>query len=488
VNIELEIFKTENDVVWLDGKALKISAKGFQVLYIGDQNYSVWLKNDEGYYFLDSYLESHTLKKLKCGALTILSEEYAKDELTVYWGAKPIPNSDPRSFRIVDNEIPNVHYFSYDRNQLYALGTAREGLQIWDDVDTASLVFFPDKEFFADKNHFYCYNAHFIEYINHFQSYVKSYRKKLKLMHPEADAWWNWSDSYYRDLNHVGYAYYGDRDRVFYYFSQEDDICFDYPFYCNKLYETPYYCVIANADADTFKPLNNYYAKDKNKIYHFARPISADVRSFRIIENNFAVDDKGIWYNGYFCSEAERDHFEVIQCHTEGPCFAKDRQHVYSAISDAKIGKFKGYSSLLRAQKNSDPKSFKIINNIWAKDANNVYCRGRIWKGIDAATFEYLFTDSDFTPRSYAKCKNGLYDANGRRKIKGVDGSSFVMLNQCWGKDRNVVFNFKSERVYKSIDAASFDILKDSAKAYDKRYEYDFDEFGYLIKRKLTAR
>jgi hypothetical protein len=121
-----------------------------------------------------------------------------------------------------------------------------------------------------------------------------------------------------------------------------------------------------------------------------------------------------------------------------------------------------------------------MINDIWAKDRNNVYCGGTILKNIDSATFVFLFEES---PNSWAQCKNGLYNANSRKTIKGIDGSSFKLLNRYWGKDENVVFSFITERIIKDADPETFETTDDHGGARDRKYIYSLTEYG-AIKRK----
>jgi DKNYY family len=149
-------------------------------------------------------------------------------------------------------------------------------------------------------------------------------------------------------------------------------------------------------------------------------------------------------------------------------------------VRSTRIGRFKGYAELLCPLKNADPDSFKVINTRWALDNNNVYCHTKIWKEIEAKTFEFLF---EHGPDSWVKCKNGIYNSNGRKMVKGLDGASFSMLNTFWGKDKNAVFCFKTERIASAIDVQSFEIVGENGEAQDKNYHYYFDAFGSIKKK-----
>ena len=401
-----------------------------------------------------------------------ISKDYSTDSNLVFCNGKAIPNSDPKTFKIVGNEIPGVIYFSYDKNQLYALSGSREGLQIWTDIDIESLEFFPESMCFADKNHLFEFNWYFIQYANLFLH--SKYKTELQKRQPTADAWWNWTDEYYNHLIHISNNIYTDSKRVFFHFKEGQ--YFDYPFSFGLQHDISYYSIIPNLAKENLVVLNDFYVKDHKTVFHLCRKINANVNTFEIISQNFAKDKNGIWYNGYFVNEnIDIASFEIIRL-DYGVFYyaiAKDKNSLFSTQRSSRIGKYKGYSDLLIKLKNSDPETLIIINHIWAKDKNNVYCYGKIWSVIDAPTFEFLFT-AEYGNTSYAKDKNNLYDANGRTIKKGIDGESFVILNEYWGKDKNVVFNFKTDRIMKSLDTATFVVTSENGEAEDKNYKFKF--------------
>lgn len=436
-----------------------------------------------------------------------ITKDYSTDGNLVFCQGKPIPNSDPKTFKIPENS----HYFAYDKNQLYALSGAREGLQIWTNIDIESVEFFPaetkyiDKDgkeswmqssfYVADKNHLFRFNWYFIEYANLFQhNELKNILMKRK---PTSDAWWNWTEEYYNNLKPISHNFYTDGERVFFHFKKGQH--FDYPFPFGSEHDISYFSIIPNVTKTCFTILNEYYSKNEKSIFHLIRKINADYDTFQIIDQHFAKDKNGIWYNGYFVSEdIDITTFEIIKMQYGDFIFslAKDKNNVYSTQRSTRIGKYQGYSDLLVRNKNSDPATFTIINHIWAKDKNNVYRYGKIWSVIDAQTFEYLFTDTEYTSNSsYAKDKSNLYDANGARVVKGIDGQNFEMLNHYWGKDKNVVFNFKEGRIIKNLDVESFKITGENGEAEDKNFIFKFmpvthngKELGHYVLRKMKKK
>lgn len=250
-----------------------MSADGFQVLLQTDHSRAAWLKDVSGYYYLESDLAPFTLKKLRCRELVVIDHHFAKDDRSVYWGSTPIPGSDPSSFTVVSQARPLVKYFSYDQRQLYALSSTREGLQIWTDVDTASLEFFDESTVFADRNHLFHFNDHFITYQNLNSTAAKEYRAKLQVLRPREDAWWNWTEVDLAPLSSLGHGYLCDKSRVFYDFAVGN---FDYPMAFGSCEDAPFRMVLSGADPSSFQAFNPHFGKDRHRVYHLARPIAAE--------------------------------------------------------------------------------------------------------------------------------------------------------------------------------------------------------------------
>ena len=433
----------------------------------------------------------------------IINKNYSKNKNTVFCNGVSLLNSDPNSFTIV----AEYSYFAYDKNQVYALSSSAEGIQIWDDIDIETLIFIKNTDYFTDKNHLYYFNFYFIEYKNHFmddlvenlmveffykfengehiptgiseneKSEIIKREGTIKLFlqhyHPKNDAWWNNDEAFYEKLIFLENHIYHFQNKVYFLV----DTTFGYPFY-NVERNSNYFTIIPNADFDSFKSLDKYYSKDKNQVFHVARKLkNINPVSFVSLGSNFAKTNSQIFYNGYICIDADVNSFEIINEN-----FAKDKTNLFAVVPSARISKYKGYASLLQKLEKTDPKSFKIINSRWSKTENYVVCYNKIWKKIDAKSFEFLFNDNN---HSWAKCNNGFYNANGRRTVKGVDGKTFKVLNTFWGKDKNVVFNFISGRIMTSINAQTFEITNEIGGAKDQNFTYYFDENNDVKKEKL---
>jgi DKNYY family len=479
---------------------LALSANGLEVLFVDTESHhcEAWLKNADGYF----YSAGGKVKKVPTSQLIVIDRDYAKNEDTVFWQNIPLPNSHPETFRVIDS----TNYFAIDSNQLYALSGSAEGVQIWDEVDINSLVFFrPGMPYFADKHHLYYFNWHFIEYKNHFIQHENSdltnhyfyhwvngelvetdlteaqkaeaiaregtCKRYLQHNHPNPNAWWACDDAYYENLIPLKNQLFHDGENVYIRINKDE------PSQAISAAGKDFFAILPDADLASLVSIDAHYSKDKTSVYHYQRKLKqADLTTFESLGNNFAKDKNGIFFNGYFCAQADAPSFKVIN-----ERFARDNTQLFAAAHSSKIGKFKGRAYLLCIMDNADADSFEVFNERWAKDNHNVYCYGKVWKQIDAATFEYLF---DSEPNSWAKCKNGVYNANGRKAVKSVDGASFTALNSFWGKDKNAVFSFKTERIAGTIDMHSFEIINNkTGEAQDKKYCYYFDTIGNIKKK-----
>ncbi len=118
--------------------------------------------------------------------------------------------------------------------------------------------------------------------------------------------------------------------------------------------------------------------------------------------------------------------------------------------------------------KNSDPKTFTIIDANYAKDKNNVYNRKLIIEKADPATFQPL----DWP---YAKDKNYVYYEL-HKILKGADPSTFEVLKpyntkRRYTRDKNYVWY--NDILIKDADPNTFeiiDVIQGCAK--DKNYYF----------------
>ena len=116
---------------------------------------------------------------------------------------------------------------------------------------------------------------------------------------------------------------------------------------------------------------------------------------------------------------------------------------------------------------NVDLKTFKILNDKYAKDDKSVYFLGnKSFEDVDSKTFEVL-------PDNYSKDKNNVYSPINEwiQKINGANPKTIKVLSQYYSKDDKNVF-YNSDKIL-NADINSFVVLEgDHSHAKDKNSVY----------------
>lgn len=144
--------------------------------------------------------------------------------------------------------------------------------------------------------------------------------------------------------------------------------------------------LIIEADINTFKELNSYYAKDKNNVYaiwydrdniFYELLKGADINSFQALKiSNMAKDKNHIYCSGpskfagrpYTIDNADALTFEIL-----GEYYAKDKDNIYY------IQNWWGQRTLVKLAE-ADFNSFEVLteDESYALDNNNMYRHGKI--------------------------------------------------------------------------------------------------------------
>ena len=284
-------------------------------------------------------------------------------------------------------------------------------------------------------------------------------------------------------LANLGMAEYVKKDNEIYYkFSKEDETGFKVEnvdlntfkilndkyakddksvyFSGNKSFE--------DVDIKTFKVLPNYYSKDKNNVY---RPINewirkingANPKTIKVLNQYYSKDDKNVFYDSDKILNADINSFVVL----EGDhSHAKDKNSVY--YSGEKI-------------EGANPKTFKIISDgMYSKDDKNVYAAVDIIKGADPQTFRRI------PETNYARDKNNLYYYFGDVKNLGkINEKDFKVLDNDLVKNGNEMYylgekvNIKNPEKFEPIKISDDKYIlygKDDENIYvvtsDEKYGY----------------
>jgi len=142
---------------------------------------------------------------------------------------------------------------------------------------------------------------------------------------------------------------------------------------------------IAGADPASFKAMAQGYARDARRVYFEGVPFAVkDVASFEILDYGFARDR----LSGYYQQEEVRGSagvtFTVLDSH-----YAKDASKVFHADLDTGGGAHppRARSVVLEG---TAPDSFKLLDGGYAIGARHVYYRGVAIAGADVTSFRML--------------------------------------------------------------------------------------------------
>lgn len=508
-----DAFSTNGNHVYYKNKQLaKVSASGFQLLYemtyCGDPIGRGFIRDKNTVYWFKETKQRVTVKAVSDEPVFFqivgnTNPCYAKDNrhvLHFHNVCQIIPNADPQTFNECEGSV-----FAKDSRQVYAFANyAAEGLIILDntEVDVASFSAVSCHDA-VDKHNFYHYH-HVVHKSNdlkykrlldpetedsyvgnieddqHLKTCFQQNQHYLTKKYPQLIGWWH-KDYHPNEPPFIhspkAQEKFVVRDKV--YFAEEDSFALER---CSLN-------LVRDAQPDSFEELNPFYGKDTRHAYFHTRKIlNVDLASFKPVYGRLAKDKFHYYYNGW-AVETDYKSFIVIEKDQHGRVWGRDNNGLLSPKRQ-RIAKFKGYRTILAPVENSlaDQETVKRYDGGWSKDNNQVYVHGQPFKVADAATFQYLHKTDGVN--YWAKDKNHLYNINGLRTVKGIDGGSFKTLNHFWGMDDNYVFCFITERIIRTGDVKTFAIQDDNGRATDKQNEYWFDTskgYAELKKKKLQT-
>ena len=195
-----------------------------------------------------------------------------------------------------------------------------------------------------------------------------------------------------------------------------------------------------------------YYAKDKNKVYYGKDVIfNADPNTFTILSILFSKDKSNVYFKGESISKSDSRSFDII-------CgfLAKDDNFIY--YGDHIISK--------------DPDSCEILNFNYVKNYKFVwFIRNLIFPRIELLQYGSSAKDFEIIDNRYAKDANNVFFHG--LKIENANVEHFQVLGQNWSKDDKNIF--KVNRLCSEADYETFEVtdeyVKDKNRFYDKKYK-----------------
>ena len=122
-------------------------------------------------------------------------------------------------------------------------------------------------------------------------------------------------------------------------------------------------------------------------VYYETRKVNGvDVNSFEYLKNDFFKDKNNIYYKNKKVEIFKPKNFEVIDY-----SLVKQNEDLYYFTEDENNNtKFVPLES-----KNVDIDTFQILDDDYAKDKNNTYYKGKIFKEADVKTLDKYYNEND---------------------------------------------------------------------------------------------
>ena len=448
------IGKDKNRVFYITGNedVKDADASSFEMMgdtrYFRDKNNIFVIKYSNDFPDGEGFIK---LPNIDRNSFITLSEEIGKDKNGVYYIDEKINGINPNNIKVIE-KIGQDNYILQSGNNYYLTFNSNEGMHDSKNdkieakkinnlnIDFSTFKYFGIFNYYKDKNSFYYHSDNDFKKIKS-KIDVKSAEKVLEL------------NDFVKDKNNL------------YYFSN------------GKINKTN-----LNIDVNSLVFLDNNsssyssYIKDRNNIYFVDNENgkvkivkNADKNTFQIVNGNYGVDRKNVYYNGEKLDSVGIEGLKIFDDN-----YLKDNKNVYEIYTtDYEKIKIRAIKNL-----NIDVASFEnILKGTFYKDKNSVYYIDtaedkqelKKLEGADADTFE---------PGIFSKDKNSVFIGN--QKLKGVSSKGFEILDNEFNfvKDYKNVYYLDRESdgiTYKvkvldtkGVDIPSFEFLGDF---YNKYYK-----------------
>ncbi|MDD2747184.1 MAG: DKNYY domain-containing protein [Acidithiobacillus ferrooxidans] len=149
---------------------------------------------------------------------------------------------------------------------------------------------------------------------------------------------------------------------------------------------------IPKSTARYWQKINDKFSKDQKHVYFLNRLIQgANPSTFIHVSDCFSKDNKSVFFQEHILPEADAQQWQLIT----GTEYSNTNEHAYyceKILPDVHLP------------------SFEVLNSIYAKDANFVYCWGKIIQGADSESFCLISSLTDDYNGSNGIDKFSMYD------------------------------------------------------------------------------
>ena len=397
------IGKDKNRVFYITGNEdiKDADAESFEIMgdtyYFRDKNNIFVIKYSNDFPDGEGFIK---LPNIDRNSFITLSEEFGKDKNGVYYIDEKINGINPNKVKVIekigqDNYIlqsGNNYYLTFNSNKdLYDRKNDKiEAKKINNlNIDFSTFKYFGIFDYYKDKNSFYYHSDNDFKKIKSGID-VGSADKVLEL------------NNFVKDKNNLYYFSNGKIEKI----NLNIDV---------KSLE--FFDDIDSSYSSYIKDRNNvYFVDNKNGKVKIVK--NADKNTFQIVNGNYGVDRKNVYYNGEKLDSVGIEGLKIFDDN-----YLKDNKNVYKIYTtdDEKI-KIRAIKNL-----NIDVASFEdIFKEAFYKDKNSVYYVDmtedkqelKKLEGADADTFE---------PGIFSKDKNSVYV--GKQRLEGVSPKGFEILD-----------------------------------------------------------
>ena len=397
------IGKDKNRVFYITGNEdiKDVDAKSFEIMgdtrYFRDKNNIFVIKYSNDFPDGQGFIK---LPNIDRNSFITLSEEFGKDKNGIYYIGEKINGINPNNVRVIE-EMGQDNYILQSENNYYL--TFNSNSDLYDrkndkieakkinnlNIDFSTFKYFGIFNYYKDKNSFYYHSDNDFKKIKSGID-VGSADKVLEL------------NDFVKDKNNLYYFSNGKIEKI----NLNIDV---------KSLE--FFDDIDSSYSSYIKDRNNvYFVDNKNGKVKIVK--NADKNTFQIVNRNYGVDRKNVYYNGEKLDSVGIEGLKIFDDN-----YLKDNKNVYKIYTtdDEKI-KIRAIKNL-----NIDVASFEdIFKEVFYKDKNSVYYVDmtedkqelKKLEGADADTFE---------PGIFSKDKNSVYVD--KQRLEGVSPKGFEILD-----------------------------------------------------------
>ena len=285
-----------------------------------------------------------------------------------------------------------------------------------------------------------------------------------------------------------------DYKNVYYLDRESDGITYKVKVLDTKGIDIPSLEFLGDSYNKYYRDKNNiYFLNDKDDKMEFEKLAGANPKTFEIVDDYFARDEKNVYFFNKKVIGVDAKTFEKV-----GYDIVKDKNGVYFLENVSEENENLEIKTKNLKADGIDLKTLKKLDNGYFKDKNSIYYElsGNLYKikNVDLPTFEVL--NSPYSSSVYfAKDKNNVY-YNGK-KLDGIVPNDFEQIQSYFIKDKNGIYKFEEDEneqdlkitpINAKIDFRNFKELDWKYFGDDKNiYYFDEESFKKVDKADINS-